>query len=268
MEKQLQGKRSLVVGGGQTPGSTIGNGRATALLFAREGAEVVVADRELDRAKETAAEIVKAGAEAWAVQADVSDEDSVIEMANYARETMGGVDVLHHNVGIGVSAGDASVEDIDLEIFERMTRVNLTGMVATCKHIIPLMREQGGGSIVCVGSLASVTRYPYIAYKTSKAGVVSLVENIAYHQASAGIRANAILPGYMDTPMAIEAHVARNERSREQIYADRESRVPLRGKQGTAWDTANAALFLASDRAQFITGVALRVDGGQSLIVG
>ncbi|MFE5706522.1 SDR family NAD(P)-dependent oxidoreductase [Rhodococcus koreensis] len=267
MNTELEGKRALVVGGGQTPGQTIGNGRATALLFAQEGAEVVVADRELDRAEDTANEIVKAGGKAWAVAADIADEAAVEKMVKFARDTLGGIDILHNNVGIGVAAGDAVVTEIDLNTFEKMTRVNLTGMVATCKHVIPHMREAGSGSIVCIGSLATVTGYPNIAYKTSKAGVVALVENIALRYGPNGIRCNAILPGYMDTPMAIEAHVNAG-RARDEVYAQRESRVPLRGKQGTAWDTARAAVFLASENAHFITGVCLKVDGGQSLLVG
>lgn len=264
----LEGKRALVVGGGQTPGATIGNGRATARLFAGEGARVVVADRELDRAESTAQEIREAGGDAAAVAADVADEQSVREMVGFAKDHLGGIDILHNNVGIGMNGGDKPITEVDLETFHNITRVNLVGMVATCKYTIPLMVEQGGGSIVCIGSLASVTQYPNIAYKTSKAGVVAMMQNIARHQAKHNIRCNAILPGYMDTPMAIEAHVSKGERTREQIYSDRGSKVPLGGVQGTAWDTAEAALFLASSRSAFITGVALNVDGGQSLLVG
>ncbi|GAA2849256.1 SDR family NAD(P)-dependent oxidoreductase [Pseudonocardia halophobica] len=268
MGKRLEGRRTLVVGGGQTPGSTVGNGRATAVLFAREGAEVVVADRELERAAATVDEIVAEGGKAWAVAADVTDESSIAHMVAFARSTMGGIDVLHNNVGVSLAGGDAVIGDIDMETFDRVTRINLTSMVVTCKHVLPIMEEQGGGVVLAVGSLASLIDYPYIAYKTSKAGVVAMIENIAVRYAPRGIRANAILPGLMETPMAIENRVGLDGRTREQVIAERDSHVPLRGKMGTGWDVAHAALWLASDDAGFVTGVALPVDGGQALVAG
>ncbi|OJX65723.1 MAG: 3-oxoacyl-ACP reductase [Micrococcales bacterium 73-13] len=268
MTGELEGKRALVVGGGQTPGQTIGNGRATALLFGREGARVVVADRELDRAEDTARRIVEEGGSAWALQADVTDESSVERMVRFARETLGGIDILHNNVGVSLAGGDAVITDIDLEAFERVTRINLVGMVATCKHVLPVMVEQRSGVILSVGSLASLIDYPYIAYKTSKAGVVAMIQNIAIRHAPDGVRANAILPGLMETPMAIENRVGLGGRSREQVIQERDSHVPLLGRQGSGWDIGHAAVFLASDRARFITGVALPVDGGQTLRAG
>jgi NAD(P)-dependent dehydrogenase (short-subunit alcohol dehydrogenase family) len=146
--------------------------------------------------------------------------------------------------------------------------INLQGMVLTCKHTIPVMREQGGGVITNISSIAANINYPYVAYRTSKAGVVTMTEHIAITNAAYGIRANVILPGLMDTPMAIENRVGRGGATREQVIAERNKHVPLRNKMGTAWDVAHAALFLASDEASFITGVALAVDGGQSLAVG
>ncbi len=268
MTGELEGKRALVVGGGQTPGVTIGNGRATALLFGREGAQVVVADRELDRAEDTARLIVEEGGTAWAVQADVTDESSVEQMVRFAAETLGGIDILHNNVGVSLAGGDAVITDIDIAAFDRVTRINLTGMVTTCKHVLPIMIEQKSGVILCVGSLASLINYPYIAYKTSKAGVVALVQNIAIRYAPDGVRANAILPGLMETPMAIENRVGLGGRTREDVIKERDSHVPLSGKQGTGWDVGQAAVFLASERARFVTGVALPVDGGQTLQAG
>lgn len=266
--QELKNKVAVIVGGGQTPGATVGNGRATSLLFAREGATVIVADRNLPSAEETVAAIEQEGGTAFSVELNVEDEAQVREVIRGVLDRHGRIDVLHFNVGIGVGAGDALITEIDLDTFDRIQGVNLRGAVAVLKHVLPVMQDQGSGAVVCIGSLASVTQYPYISYKTSKAGLVALVENVARHQAPFNIRCNAILPGYMDTPMAIEAHVDKGERSREEIYADRGSKVPLGGQQGTAWDTAEAALFLASDRSKFVTGVALKVDGGQSLLVG
>ena len=268
MSDRLHGKSALVIGGGQTPGQTVGNGRATALTFAREGARVVVVDRELGRARDTVDEIVADGGDAWAQEADVTDEQSVVRMIDLARATLGTVDILHYNVGISLAGGDAVIADIDLGAFARVTATNLTGMVAICKHVIPIMKVQGHGVIIGIGSLASVIDYPYIAYKTSKAGLVALVENIAVRHAAEGIRANAILPGLMETPMAIENRIGVGGRTREEVIKERNSHVPLGNRMGSGWDVANAALFLASDEARFITGVALRVDGGQALVAG
>lgn len=268
MQELLQGKGALVVGGGQTPGETVGNGRATAVRFAQDGARVVVVDRVGERARATADEIAAAGGEALAFEADITDERSVADMVAFARRSLGAIDILHNNVGTSLAAGDTVIEDTDIEAFERVTRINLTGMVATCKHVLPVMREQGHGVISSIGSLASIIDYPNIAYKTSKAGVVAMTQNIAIRFAKYGIRANAILPGLMETPMAIESRVGRDGRTRDQVNAERASHVPLLGRQGTAWDVANAAAFLDSELARFITGVALPVDGAQSLVVG
>ncbi|MFI8595565.1 SDR family NAD(P)-dependent oxidoreductase [Microbacterium sp. NPDC078428] len=266
--RRLEDKAALIVGGGQTPGVTAGNGRATAETFAREGARLVVADRDLAAAQETVGLIVAAGGDAIALQADVTDEESVHRLVADAHDHLGRIDILHNNVGVSLAGGDAIVTDIDMAAFDRVTAINLRGMVATCKHVIPLMREQGGGVILSIGSLASQIDYPYIAYKTSKAGVVALIENIAIRHAGDGIRANAILPGLIETPMAIENRVGLGGSTREDVIAERNRHVPLRHEMGTAWDVANAALFLASDEAKFITGVALTVDGGQTLAVG
>src|SRR4051812_4581267 len=265
MAGRVAGKVAVVVGAGQTPGETVGNGRATALLFAREGARVLAVDRDLDSARETAAQIAAAGGEAVAVRADVTVEDDLAAAIAAARQRWGRVDVLHNNVGISLAGGDAPVEDIEAAAFDRITAVNLRGMVLACKHVLPVMREQGGGAIITISSIAAVTDYPYVAYRTSKAGVVALTEQVAITNARYGIRANAILPGLMDTPMAIENRVGRGGATREEVVAQRNSRVPLGNRMGTAWDVAHAALFLASDEAAFITGVALAVDGGQRL---
>jgi NAD(P)-dependent dehydrogenase (short-subunit alcohol dehydrogenase family) len=268
MGQRVAGKVAVVVGAGQTPGQTAGNGRATAVLLAREGAVVLAADRDLAAAEDTVAEIEAEGGKALAVRADVTDEDAVAAMVATCVERFGRIDILHNNVGVSIAGGDAPITEIEADAFARVTAINLQGMVLTCKHAIPVMREQGGGVITNISSIAANINYPYIAYRTSKAGVVTMTEHIAIRNAEYGIRANAILPGLMDTPMAIENRVGRGGATREQVIAERNSHVPLRNKMGTAWDVAHAALFLASDEASFITGVALAVDGGQSLAVG
>lgn len=264
----LAGKKVLLVGGGQTPGQTVGNGRASALVYARAGAEVAVADRDLASAQETVDLIVTEGGKCFALEVDVMREDSIVKMVDTAKETLGRIDVLHNNVGVSLGGGDAVIDEIDFDAFERVTRINLTGMVITCKHVIPIMIEQGSGVITSIGSLASLIDYPYIAYKTTKSGVVAMTENIAIRYAQHGIRANVILPGLMETPMAIENRVGLGGKSREQVIAERNSHVPLKNKMGTGWDVAYAAAFLASDQAGFITGVSLPIDGGQALRAG
>jgi NAD(P)-dependent dehydrogenase (short-subunit alcohol dehydrogenase family) len=264
MEALLENKIALVVGGGQTPGETIGNGRATAILFAREGATVLVGDRNLASAEETVSMISDEGGSAIAAGIDVTVEDSVRAFIDRALGEWGRVDVLHNNVGISIAGGDAVVEEIQAEAFDHLVDVNLRGMVLACKHVLPHMRERSSGVIINISSMAAWKPYPLVGYKTTKAAVVAFTEQLAQANARYGIRANVILPGLMNTPMAIENRVS-DTMSRAQVIAERDKRVPLGRKMGTAWDVANAAAFLASDRAGFITGVALPVDGGTSV---
>jgi NAD(P)-dependent dehydrogenase (short-subunit alcohol dehydrogenase family) len=268
MGQRVAGKVAIVVGAGQTPGQTFGNGRATALLFAREGARVVAADRDLASAEETATLIADEGGDAVAVQADVTSEADIAAMTAACLDRYGRIDILHNNVGVSIAGGDAPIAEIEADAFSRIMAINLQGMVLTTKHAIPAMRAQGGGVIINISSIAATINYPYVSYRTSKAGVVTLTEHTAITQAQHGIRANAILPGLMDTPMAIENRIGLGGRTREQVVAERNRNVPLRNTMGTAWDVAHAALFLASDEAAFVTGVALAVDGGQSLARG
>jgi NAD(P)-dependent dehydrogenase (short-subunit alcohol dehydrogenase family) len=264
--ERIAGKRAVVVGAGQTPGETIGNGRATALLFAREGAHVALVDRDPDSVAETKAMIDAEGGRAEIIIADISEEARCAEMAMTARELLGGIDILHNNVGIG--GGDASPTRLDEAVWDRIMRVNLKAMWLTCKHVVPIMREQGSGAIVNISSTAAIMAANSLtAYKISKAGVNALTQTLASSNARHGIRANAIMPGLMDTPMAVDAMARATGRPRDEIAEARSSRVPM-GAQGTAWDVACAALFLASDEARFISGVILPVDGGQSTQVG
>lgn len=263
---RLEGKVAVVTGAGQTPGQTIGNGRATAILFAREGARVMLVDRRLASAEETAEMIAAEGGQAFAYEADVTSEQACAGIAAACAQRWDRIDVLHNNVGIG--DGDAPVTRLDEQDWRRIMDVNLTSMFLMCKHVLPVMRGQGSGSIVNVSSVASIASLPLLAYKVSKAGVNALTQQVAMGAARHGIRVNAILPGLMNTPMAIETWVEATGFAREDIIAGRDRQVPLGGKQGTAWDVAHAALFLASDEAKFITGVLLPVDGGQSIKVG
>lgn len=266
MAGRLEGKRAVVVGAGQTPGETIGNGRATALLFAREGADVVVVDRREESAAETAGMVAEEGGRAVVVVADISSEDECRRLVSESVAALGGIDIVHNNVGIG--AGDGPPHRLEADAWDRIMDVNLKAMWQTCKHVIPVMREQGAGSIVNISSTAAVMAANNLtAYKISKAGVNALTQQVASGNAKYGIRANAIMPGLMDTPMAVDAAARATGRPREELAQARGSRVPL-GHQGTAWDVAYAALFLASDEARFVSGVILPVDGAQSTQVG
>ena len=266
MSGRLAGKVAIVMGAGQTPGDTIGNGRATALLFAREGARVVAVDRRLDSAEETVAMIRGEGGEAEAVCADATREaDCAALVADCVRRS-GRIDVLHNNVGIG--GGDDGPAHVTEEAWDRILAVNLKSVVFPCKHVLPVMREQKGGAITNVSSIAAVCVTPAVAYKTSKAGINAYTQSLALGNAKYGIRANVIMPGLMETPMAIEGISRERGIPKQELIRQRNQAVPLGGKMGTAWDVAWAAVFLASDEARFITGVMLPVDGGQSARVG
>ncbi len=214
---RLRGKTAVVVGGGQTPGTTMGNGRATAVLFAREGAEVLVVDRHEGSAEETAQRIRDEGGTAYVHVTDLSSEAACSALADVALQRFGGrIDVLHNNVGIGV--GDATPTRLAEEAWDQILDVNLKAMWLTCKHVVPAMRAQGGGSIVCVSSLASIAAAGNLtAYKVSKAGVNTLVQALASTNARHNVRANAILPGLIDTPMAVDAPARAAGRDREEL---------------------------------------------------
>jgi NAD(P)-dependent dehydrogenase (short-subunit alcohol dehydrogenase family) len=263
---RLEGKAAVVVGAGQTPGETIGNGRATAILFAREGARVLCVDRDLASAEETRAMIASEGGRASAFRADITREADCAALVAEAGARLGRLDILHNNVGIG--SGDGSVVRLEEADWRRILDVNLKGMWLTIKHALPVMRAQGGGAIVNISSLAAIAPAGLIAYEVSKAGVNKLTTSTAALNARHGVRCNAIMPGLMDTPMAVESIARARGESREAVRARRDARVPLGGKMGTAWDVAYAALFLASDEAKFITGVVLAVDGGASVRFG
>jgi NAD(P)-dependent dehydrogenase (short-subunit alcohol dehydrogenase family) len=260
-------KVAIVVGGGQTPGETIGNGRATALLLAREGAQVVVADRSLASAEDTVAMIREKGGDAAALEVDVTQEDSVKRLIAETVQRYRTLDILHNNVGASIALGDAPADKMTVEAFDRSFAVNFKSAWLAAKHALPVMRERGG-SIVNISSLAALEAYPLVGYKTMKAALLALTQNLAAANARYLVRVNAILPGLMNTPMAIEARVGQGVLSREEVIAARNRRVPLGRQMGSAWDVAYAALFLHSDEAKFISGALLPVDGAASASFG
>ena len=264
-KRSLEKKIAIVVGGGQTLGETIGNGRATAILFAREGARVAVVDRLLSSAEETVKMIVAEGFEAFAYELDVRDEDGIKNLVSTVMQKWGRIDILHNNVGVSIAGQDTSVEKITSEGFDNMVAINLRSMVLTSKHALPHMREAGSGVIINISSLAAIKPFPLIGYKTTKAAVIALTEQLAAGNARYGIRANVILPGLMNTPMAVEGRV-QSGKPRDEVIAERDRLVPLGRKMGSAWDVAHAAAFLASDKAGYITGISLPVDGGLSIL--
>jgi NAD(P)-dependent dehydrogenase (short-subunit alcohol dehydrogenase family) len=270
---RLQDKKAVVVGAGQTPGETIGNGRAMAILFAREGADVLCVDRDLERAQETVAMINDEGGQATAFQADIVQADQCEALIAEAVKRLGRVDILVNNVGVGGGGGrggkgsDGGAHYADEEAFDWILDTNLKGMWMTCRAALKLMRAQKGGAIVNISSLAALAGNNKIAYEISKAGVNRLTTSIASPNSKHGIRCNAIMPGLMDTPMAVVGNSVARGVPVEEVRAMRDARVPM-GQMGTAWDTAYAALFLASDEARFITGACLPVDGGTSVSIG
>ena len=266
MDERLQGMTAIVTGAGQTQGETIGNGRATAILFARHGAQVMLLDRNIGSAEETHRMIQDEGGESFAMAGDVTSESDCEAMAAECHKRYGQIDILQNNVGIGFR--DAGITRLQAQDWDLILDVNLKSMFLTCKHVLPYMRERNSGAIINISSVAAIASTGMLAYKTSKAGVMALTQNVAMGGAKYGIRANCILPGLMNTPMAIEGYSASLSQSREQVIADRDARVPLNQKMGTGWDVAYASLFLASEEAKFITGVNLPVDGGQSIRVG
>src|SRR5450432_3070333 len=262
---RLKDRIAIVVGAGQSPGEGMGNGRATALTFAREGAHVLCVDHNIKSAQETVDMIAAKGNTAVAFKADVTKQAEIKAMVTDAHTRWGRIDILHNNVGVSLAGGDSELDTFTEEALERCVAINLKSCIFAAKHVIPVMRQQQSGVIINISSMAVISTYPYVAYKATKAAMVAFTEQLAYQNAQYGIRANVILPGLMDTPMAVDTRAREFKKSRAEVEAERDAKVPLRKKMGTGWDVANAALFLASDEASFITGVTLPVDGGASV---
>jgi len=265
---RLKDKVAIVIGAGQSPGEEIGNGRATTIRFAQEGAKILAVDRAEDSARETLAMAGIADIDAIAVKADTADSASLRLAIGVAMQRWGRVDILHYNVGISIMGGPQNLDELEDDIFDRVTAINLRGAIMATKFVAPIMRAQHSGTVTLVSSMTAVeTLTPLVAYRTSKAGMIAFMQQFAAHNAQYGIRANAILPGLMQTSMSIDTRMRATGRSREDLIAERNSRVPL-GQGGSGWDVANAALFLASDEAKFITGAVLPVDGGTLARIG
>lgn len=266
MGDRLKDKVTIVIGAGQQSGDTIGNGRAISILFAREGAKVMLVDQNIDSALETKLMTDKEGKESFTFKANVIKEDDCRQIAKKCVDVYGRIDILVNNVGIG--EGDRSVVNLSEEVWDKIFNTNLKGMFFVCKYVLPVMEKEGSGSVINISSIASICATPLVAYKISKSGVNSLTHQLAMKYAKKGIRINAIMPGYLNTPMAIEGISRARGINKDELIKERNSMVPLKGGMGDAWDTAYAALFLASDEAKFITSVLLPVDGGQSSRIG
>jgi NAD(P)-dependent dehydrogenase (short-subunit alcohol dehydrogenase family) len=260
MSGRLQDRVALVAGAGCISDDW-GNGNATAVLYAREGARVVCVDRSHCAAERTRDLILAEGGTAIAIEADITLSAAVDEAVRRSVETFGRIDILHNNVGILEMGGPEQTEE---ETWDRVMAVNVKGFYLTCRRVLPIMTGQGGGAIVNVSSIAS-NRYlgvPAVTYYTSKAAVNQFTQTIAVQYAAHGIRCNAVLPGLMNTPMVIEPYRALYG-SVAALVAARDAMCPT-GKMGTPWDVAYASLFLASDEAKYVNGVLLPVDGGLS----
>lgn len=256
--RRLDGKVAIVTGAGSRSagpdGPIVGNGRATAIVFAREGARVGLVDERRDWAEETRGIIAREGGEAVLIETDVADAASCQQAIARVLEAFGGLDVLVNNVGVTGPAGDAV--EVDPEAWDRAMRVNVASMMLMAKYALPPMIAAGGGAIVNISSVSGLLGgHPSLLYPTSKAAVIGLTRAMAAHHALQGVRVNCIAPGTVYTPM-----VAGRGMTPELREARR--RGTLLQVEGTAWDVAAAAAFLASDAARWITGVVLPVDAG------
>ena len=256
---RLEGRSVLLVGAGQTSGETIGNGRATALAFAREGARLLLSDLDGDSLEETRRLIRAEGFDAEVEVANVLEEADCERLVERSIQSFGQLDVLHYSVGIGFVGSDPSQESADE--WDAIMNVNLRGFFLVTRYALVPMRKQGAGVILGISSAAAVASGGALSYRASKIGMNALVQSLAVTNGPDGIRVNAIMPGLLDTPMVIEHQARRRGVERDVIRKERDAAVPLRRKMGTAWDVAKAAVFLASDEASYISGAVLPVDG-------
>lgn len=261
---RLKDKICLLMGGGAShPEGGASNGQATAITFAREGAKVAVADINLAAAEDTVKQIREAGGEAIALAGDVSKRDDVKAMVAETLKAFGRIDILYNNVGIETRADILNTTE---EEWDRVHNVNLKSIFLTCKEVIPHMMAAGGGSIVNVSSTASLRwgPVPFISYNSSKAALNHLSRILAREYAKQNVRVNVIIPGMIDTPHIRVLHKEKTPEQFAAVLAERNSRCPM-GRQGTSWEIANAALFLASDESSYVSGHMLVVDGALSV---
>ncbi|MGH7051874.1 MAG: SDR family NAD(P)-dependent oxidoreductase [Acetobacteraceae bacterium] len=263
MADRLKDKVAVVVGAGSI-GPGWGNGKATAVTFAREGAKVLCADVNRAAADETAGIIRSEGGEASSIEVDATRSADIARMVETSLAAYGRIDVLDNNVGIASIGG---VVEVSEEEWDRVMAVNLKSCYLAMKHVIPVMERAGGGSIINISSIASIryTGVPYATYYASKSAMNHLTRTTAVQYAPKKIRVNAVLPGLMETPMILKSvGLAAAYGGEAELWQARARQVPM-GFGGNAWDVANAALFLASEESRYITGIELVVDGGVTL---
>jgi NAD(P)-dependent dehydrogenase (short-subunit alcohol dehydrogenase family) len=250
----LEGKVAIVTGAGSS-GPGVGNGKATSLLFAREGARVLLVDATLERAEETQRMIQEEGGEASVFQGDMTSRDDCQAMADAAMERYGRLDILDNNVGMSMRG---TVVDVSEDDWDRIIAVNVKSMIFASGAAIPYMKESGGGSIINISSIAGLRAHSSTPYTASKAGVIGLTFSMAADHAADNIRVNVIAPGLVYTPMVAP-------RMNDDLRQFRTEAAPLK-TEGTGWDVGYAALFLASDEARWITGICLPVDAGLTAV--
>jgi len=263
MTRRLEGKVAIVSGAGSV-GPGWGNGRATAVRFAEEGAKIFAVDRDAERMRETVDGVKKAGGAITTHLCDVTRSEDVAKMVEACVKAYGRIDILVNNVGGSAAGGPAEMSE---ETWKAQIDFNLTSVFLGCKHVIPVMEKQGGGAIVNIASTSGIrfTGNPQVGYAATKAGVIQLSRVVAVQYADKGIRVNTVVPGQLHTPM-VEARLAKQRAGGdvEALLKSRLDRIPI-GFMGDGRDTANAALFLASDEARFITGTEIVVDGGMTV---
>lgn len=261
MSGRVAGKIAVVTGAGSV-GDGIGNGRAAAITYAREGAGVMLVDMDPAAAGATEKMIQEEGGVCFTFQADVSKAGQCRQVAEACMDRYGRIDILHNNVGIEIPGGLADTTE---ESWDRTLTVNLKSVFLLCKEVVPHMEKQGGGAIINISSINAIRTLPALslAYAVSKAGIIAFTRDVAVEYAAKGIRVNAILPGMMATPFVVNALTEAYGGDVEKMMARRDRLCPT-GKQGDGWDVANLALFLASDEACYITGSAMVVDGAQT----
>jgi NAD(P)-dependent dehydrogenase (short-subunit alcohol dehydrogenase family) len=253
---RVEGKVAIVTGAGSTPGPGVGTGKATAVVLAREGAQVLLVDLHPERAEDTLRMIEDEGGKAQVFGADVTKGDECAAMVRAAVDTFGTVDILVNNIGL---ASVGTVVDVTEDEWDRAMDVNLRTAFLASKHAVPVMAEKGAGSIVNVSSISAVRGDGTVAYSAAKGGLTAMTIDMAYSHGRQGIRVNAVAPGHITTPMVHSVQGAGPEAAfRDRMRAE----AGLLGNEGTGWDVAWAVTFLASDEARWITGVLLPVDSG------
>jgi len=266
MTARLQGKIALILGAGSV-GPGWGNGRAMAVRFAEEGAKVFGVDKDMARMTETVERIQALGGEIETATCDVTHSTEIAKIVQQCMEKWGRIDILINNVGGSASGGPV---ELDEDVWDAQVDSNLKSVFLSCKHVLPIMEKQGNGAIINMSSTSGIrwTGSAQVAYAATKAGVIQLSKVVAIQYAKKGIRVNTIVPGQLHTPM-VEVRLAgqRSGGDVEKLLEQRQARIPL-PFMGDGRDTANAAVFLASDEARFITGTEIVVDGGMSVRCG